>query len=96
MAGILSNVELNYQQIQRKNWRVQGRSMFRREQAVRAIKLVQGGLLEVRQEADIQSQCHWSRGCRWTNGNGGGAGKLEDKGCNRTVTMGMKRATNIL
>ena len=56
MAGILSNVELNYQQIQRKDWRVQGRSMFGREQAVRAFKLVEGRLLEVRQEAVIKSQ----------------------------------------
>ena len=56
MGGILSNVELNYQQIQRKNLRVQGRSMFGREQAVRAIKLVEGGLLEMGREAGIESQ----------------------------------------
>lgn len=56
MGEILNNIEIHYQQIQRKNPRMQGRSMIRREQAVRDIKLVEGGLLKMGQEGGIQSQ----------------------------------------
>lgn len=56
MGGIVGNVELNYQQVQRNCLRIQGKSMYSREQAVRTIKLVEGGYLKWGPGAGVQSK----------------------------------------
>ena len=56
MGGILGNVEISYQQIQRKNLRVQGRSMCSREQMARTIKLIECGALKIGRAAGVESK----------------------------------------